>query len=521
MPRARDELNDSALTGIAAAFGLDPRDRLDRWRQQRVVDGPLIEMVRSADMTNSAAPTETPGPRISDRHRPGGATRGPGPVPSWTLASSESVATRVERALETVGRLAHVHAFTSVWADEARAAAEALDARARRGEQMGPLFGAVIGVKDIIDVRGHAVSAGTRAFESAIAADDATVIGRLRAADAVLIGLTNLHALAYGPFSSSTDLGPVLNPLQLDAVAGGSSGGSAAAVAMGAVDLAIGTDTAGSIRMPAALCGVVGLKGTFAAAPLGGVHPLAPSLDHVGPMARTILDTAIAWEVMTDGPLDVSLLERESLEGVVVGDLRTYVRDYLDDAVRQALESALEAAARLGARVEPVTLPDLDRAPGAMLCTIGPEALDIHRELLAHRAELLPEDVRLRLEASAFIPAADYVRAQRLRTRLRAQLTTTLATVDVVLLPSLPIIAPLLDALDAPVNGGRWSTRGSMSRFTVLANLTGHPAITIPWSRDSMGAGIGIQLIGSAQHEADLLGIAGAMEREQATCQAH
>ncbi len=206
------------------------------------------------------------------------------------------------------------------------------------------------------------------------------------------------------------------------------------------------------------------------------------------------------------------------LEDVVVGDLRHYVRDYLDDEVREALESALEAAQRLGARVEPVTVPDLDRAPGAMLCTIGPNAFDVHRELLARRAGLLPDDVRLRLEAGAFVTAADYVRAGRLRHRLRAQLSTALGRGDVVLLPTLPTIAPSLDAVDAPV-GERWTVRSIMSRFTVLANLTGHPAVTIPWGRDARGTGIGIQLVGPPHQEGDLLGVAGALEREQVpTC---
>lgn len=375
-------------------------------------------------------------------------------TPSWTLGPGETLVTRVETALDVIDRRAEVHAFTSVWPVAARDTARALDARARRGEPMGTLYGAVVGVKDIMDVRGHAASAGTRAFEPVVAAEDATVVSRLRAADAVVIGLTNLHALAYGPFSDSTELGPVRNPLQPDVVAGGSSGGSAAAVAMGAVDVAIGTDTAGSIRMPAALCGVVGFKGGYAAASLSGVQPLAPSLDHVGPLAKTVHDVATAWQVMVDEPDNVSAKVRDSLEGVVIGDLRHYVRDYLDDEVHEVLESALEGARRLGASVELVEIPDLDHAPDAMLCTIGPEALDVHRVLLARRGELLPDDVRLRLEAGALVSAADSERAARLRSRLRAQLSTVLTRVDVVLLPSLPIIAPVFAAVDAPVAGG-------------------------------------------------------------------
>ena len=513
MPTPTAQPTGATLEAIASQLGLDASGRHELWRERWAADRPLVETVRSANLDLAASSPVATRQRRSERRAPSTPTERTPSTPSWTLGPSETMAAKVHAALDVVDRRAEIHAFTSVWPDEARAAARALDARAGRGETMGALYGAVVGVKDIMQVRGHAVSAGTRAFESAVATDDATVVGQLRAADAVIVGLTNLHALAYGPFSTSTDLGPVLNPLNLDAVAGGSSGGSAAAVAMGAVDVAIGTDTAGSIRMPAALCGVVGLKGGYAAASVHGIQPLAPTLDHVGPMARTVRDVAVAWQVMTDAAVETPAA-RQSLEGVVVGDLRHYVRDHLDDEVRESLESALESVRRLGARVEPVSVPDLDRAPGAMLCTIGPEALDVHRELLAHRADLLPGDVRLRLEAGLFVTAADYARAGRLRCRLRAQLSEALAGVDVVLLPTLPIIAPLVEALDAPVDGGRWTTRSVMSRFTVLANLTGHPAVTIPWGHDARGAGIGIQLVGSPLEEANLLGVAGVLERE-------
>lgn len=422
------------------------------------------------------------------------------------------MAARVEEALAIIAAEAEGNAFTCVLAQEARAMARTLDERARAGEPMGSLYGARIAVKDMMAVRGRVASAGTRAFKSRVADCDAEVLRRLRAADGVLIGTTNLHALAYGPFSTSSDSGPVRNPLRPDAVAGGSSGGSAAALAMGAVDLAVGTDTAGSIRIPGALCAVVGLKGTYAQLPMAGVHPLAPSLDHVGPMARSVTDAAVGWEVMAGGRLDTVLSPPTSLEGVVLADLGDAVRQGLDAPVRAALEAALDAAVRLGARVRPVDLPDLHRAPGVMLCTIGPEALEVHRTLLQRRASLLPEDVRLRLEAGAFVQAADYVQAQHLRARLRGQLSAALEVADVVLLPTLPIIAPALDALDATVSDGAWTTRSAMSRFTLLANLTGHPAVTIPWARDHAGAGIGVQLIGPRHGEAVLMGIAAALE---------
>lgn len=523
-PHERRIVKDSALEAIAAGLGLDTRDRVALWSERLAQDRPLIDLVRSAvdedaDVDAGAAGAggggaqRRAGSGRSAQQRAGAVPRrSAAHRPSWALGPGESMADRVERALATIEGDADGNAFTCVLAQEAREVAGSLDQRARAGERMGKLYGAVVAVKDIMAVRGRSMSAGTRAFKSPIADRDAAVVHRLRAADGVLIGTTNLHALAYGPFSTSSESGPVRNPLRPDAVAGGSSGGSAAALVTGAVDLAVGTDTAGSIRIPAALCGVVGLKGSYGRAPMTGVQPLAPSLDHVGPMARSVTDVALGWEVMSGARADTPLSARESLEGVVVADLGDAVREGLDAPVRAALETALEAAVRLGAQVRPVELPDLYRAPGVMLCTIGPEALEVHRTLLQHRASLLPSDVRLRLEAGAFVQAVDYVRAQQLRSRLGGQLSAVLQIADVVLLPTLPIIAPALDALDATVSDGAWTTRAAMSRFTLLANLTGHPAVTIPWARDHGGAGIGIQLIGPRRGEAVLTGIAAAME---------
>ncbi|MGB3829613.1 MAG: amidase [Ornithinimicrobium sp.] len=506
---------ESALLAIAAGAGVDVRDRVTLWRERVAQDRPMIELVRSADVKYGVIQNRTSASRAritAHRRRPAGLDRGRLPHPSWTLRPGESVSSRVDEALSIINASAGTHAFVGVFAEEARADARALDERARAGDRMGALYGAIVAVKDIISVRGWSMSGGSRALRCPIADQDAEIVRRLRSADGVLIGTTNLHALAYGPFSTSSDSGPVRNPLRPDAVAGGSSGGSAAALVVGAVDLAVGTDTAGSIRIPGALCAVVGLKGTYGEAPMAGVHPLAPSLDHVGPMARSVTDAAVGWEVLSGMGLDPALRVRESLQGIVVADLGDAVREGLDPPVRAAFDSALETAVSLGARVRHIDLPDLHRAAGVMLCTIGPEALDVHRELLRDRATLLPEDVRLRLEASIFVQASDYVRAQRLRVRLAAQLNAALEVADVVLLPTVPIIAPALDALEGKVSDGAWTTRAAMSRFTLLGNLTGHPAVTIPWARDHAGAGIGIQLIGAHRGEAEMLSVGSALE---------
>ncbi|WP_435198201.1 amidase [Janibacter sp. GS2] len=499
-------MDESSLKAVADRFGLDTRDRTRVWQERLAQDEPLFDLVRSWEPAD--------GPRS-----PGGRSRaatvhrfGPTP-PSWALQPGETMASRVEEALSIIEANPDAHAFTCVFADEARAAARRLDERARTGGRMGALYGATVAVKDVIGVGGRSVTGGTRALETGVAECDAEAVRRLRAADGVLIGMTNLHALAYGPFSTSSDSGSVRNPLRPEAVAGGSSGGSAAAVAMGAVDLALGTDTAGSIRIPSALCGVVGLKGTYGRAPMDGVCPLAPTLDHVGPIAATVHDAAVGWGVLTGAPHGAAMERRESLEGVVIGDLGDDIRTCVDASVLAALDSALATAVRLGAIVRPVSVADLGRAPGAMLCTIGPEALDVHGDLLRARASALPEDVRLRLEAGLFVPAVDYVRAQRLRARLGDQLSHALTEVDVVLLPTVPIIAPAADALDLTVGDGTWTTRAAMSRFTLLGNLTGHPSVSIPWGHDRAGGGVGVQLMGAHADEPGVLGIAHALEQ--------
>ncbi|MGB7447491.1 MAG: amidase [Ornithinimicrobium sp.] len=509
---------ESDLVALAARLGLDARGRTGRWLERLGQDEALVDLVRTwRPPVNGTGPRPTadiPGPQRRKASPSQTQSR------SWTSRSASAARDRVEESLAVIQATADGNAFTSVWPDDARAQAIALDSRARAGELMGPLYGAVVAVKDIMQVRGRSATGGTRALITPRAEHDAEAVRRLRMAGAVLVGATNLHALAFGPFSTSSDSGVVANPLCRGVVAGGSSGGSAAAVATGAVDLALGTDTAGSVRIPSALCGVVGMKGTLGIASMAGVHPLAPSLDHVGPIARTVTDLAAGWRALC-GETAAEGTERgrpqpvtgSGLRGVVIGDGGDVLRRALDESVRDAFENALQTARRCGARVQPVHLPELHRVPGAMMCTIGPEAADTYRDVLKHRAEMLPDDVRLRLETGAFIAAADYVRAQHLRAQLRQEVTHALRGVDMLLTPTLPLIAPHLDGSASPVRASTQAARAQMSRFTALANLTGHPSLTVPWAHDPHGGGVGVQLIGSWRGEDHLMTVAFALER--------
>lgn len=495
-----------AMMILARRMGVPATGRTVRWQERAAQDEVVIERVRSARVSSTA--TATPG-RPTSPWNP--VTCSVPATPSWSMARGERVADRVEGALARIAEQQELNAFTAVFEQRARAQAAGLDRADDRDEPRGPLHGALFAVKDLIAIRGERMSAGTGAFRAEIATEDAEIVRRLTNAGAVLVGATNLHPLAFGPFSAGPGLRNVVNPLQHGVVAGGSSGGSAAAVASGAVDIALGTDTAGSIRIPGAACGVVGLKGSYGAAPIQGVYPLAATLDHVGPMTRRVTDAALVWSVIV-GEAPATLGAPYSLEGVVIGEPSAYVREYLDPPVLRALDDALSVAAGMGAHVETIEVPTLDLAPALMLCTIGPEALDVHLDLLRDRADELPEDVRLRLEAAMLVTGADYAKAQRLRRQLTLELATALSGVDVLLSPTLPITAPSIDALDGVTAGG-WPFRSAMSRLTAPFNLTGQPALTLPWGVDSVGGGIGIQLVGAQDGERTLLSVAMALER--------
>lgn len=509
-------MDDGTLAEIAASFGVDATGRVDVWRERMEQDRPLLDAVRGLTPASSDFDVEGRSPGAA-------ATESAAGPHAWDRRKGESCTERVEQALARIEANADLNAFTRIFPREALAEAGQLDSRLARGESVGPFGGAIVAVKDIMGVRGSPISGGTAAFH-AVPGDDALVVARLRAAGGIIIGTANLHALAYGPFSTSSDFGAVRNPLNKAVVAGGSSGGSAAAVAAGLVDVAVGTDTAGSIRMPAALCGVVGLKPTFSLVPSRGAQPLAASLDHIGPLARTVSDAHAALDAMlgTRGnqstPADSSQSgQNRPLTGITIGILDSYVDALLAPPIREAFEQAKELMRKLGAKVLSLPLPTLSAAPGIMLCTLGHEAFGSFRELLMHRAVMLPPDVRLRLEAGMFVTAADYAHCQLLRQDLRHEVDTAFERMDAILTPTMAVEAPLLGEVDG--NQNNESTvrfRGAMNVLTLPFNLTGHPAISLPFGLDVRGAGIGMQLVGPRRSDSRLLALAATIESHTA-----
>ncbi len=377
----------------------------------------------------------------------------------------------------------------------------------------GPLAGIPIAVKDLIAVANFPMTGGTRAVPPGLQKEDAEAVRRLRAAGAVPIGLTNLHELAYGITSDNPHFGRVENPRARDRISGGSSGGAAAAVALGVVPISLGTDTAGSIRIPAACCGVVGMKPSYDLVPRTGAMTLAWSLDHIGPLAANVADVRTALAIMSGG----------GPEGGISPAPRTNIRlvrpanfffDILEPSLRACIEKVLAALSRAGVDIVEREIADIENAAAAQFATICAEATQANLQRLDQAPEHLGEDVRVRLEAGRFILASDYVAAQRFRTHLLAVMVRALEGCDALITPTIAVGAPNAGVQHVDVDGVSLPIHAAMTRCTAPFNLTGMPAITLPCGMDRDGLPVGIQIAGRPGDDARLLDIAAVVEAE-------
>jgi aspartyl-tRNA(Asn)/glutamyl-tRNA(Gln) amidotransferase subunit A len=405
-------------------------------------------------------------------------------------------------------------AFITVTGDSALDQARDRDAEIAAGRCRGPLHGMPISLKDLIDQRGVPTTAASRVREGHVAARDAAVTARLREAGAVLIGKTNLHEFAFGTTCDDSAFGAVHNPHDPSRSPGGSSGGSAVAIVTGMSVASIGTDSGGSVRIPSAACGTVGLKPSWGEVPLDGVVPLCRSLDHVGPLARSVADAWMLYLVLRGDATAASwpLPANRAVKGLRLGVLRGYFQDILDDEVRGRFAEALAWLRQAGAETVDVGIPHAADVPPVYLHTSLAEAAEYHAAALDSVPERYTTSVRLRLEMGRYVLAEDYVRAQHARAVLRAEVDAALAGCDALALPTLPIPAPAIGAGSVDVGGTPQPVRQMMLRMTQLFNLTGHPAVSIPIGETSAGLPCGLQLAGRLNETEQLLAAAAACE---------
>ena len=402
------------------------------------------------------------------------------------------------------------NAFIRVDADRARELARRAERELADGQDRGPLHGIPISLKDLIDVAGVPTTAASRVLAANIAKEDAPLVERLREAGAVLLGKTNLHEFALGTTSEDSAYGAVHNPRDASRSAGGSSGGSAAAVATGMGLASIGTDTGGSIRIPAAACGVVGLKPSIGEVPTTGVIPLSTSFDHAGPLALTVADAGLVWAALAGQPV------RPVTPKAAVGlrRLTGYFDRPIEPAVRVAFERALGTLRRAGVIISEGELPSGRTMVTYASMMPAAEGAAWHHSYLDTRGGDYTPLVRARFEAGRAIPAIRYVEARAFCQRLQTEVDIALAGVDALILPTLPILAPVHGTEDMTVDpavGGRTPVRSVMLKHTQPFNMSGHPAISIPVGGAALP--VGLQIVGRRDDTAGLLAIAAACEK--------
>lgn len=419
---------------------------------------------------------------------------------------TESVLERAAAVQETL------HPYVGVTPQTALSAAKQADREIADGRYRGPLHGVPGALKDLFDVAGLPTGAGSRVRDGHVAAEDSTVAGRLSDAGTVPLGKTHTHEFAIGVTTPST-----ANARDRTRIAGGSSGGSAVAVATGAATFAIGSDTGGSVRMPSALNGVVGLKPTYGLISTHGMVPFAWSMDHVGTLTRTVRDAELLLPSLVGyDPKDPASLRtlpharppepEEGLAGVRVGLPTNYFFDRALPDVEAAVRRSVEQLAALGAEIVEIEVPMAEYLLGTAWGILAPEAAQYHEETIRRAPELYGDDVRLLLEAGGHVRAVDHLRARRVRTLMRQAWTRMLDEVDVVATPTTPLTALPIgqDVVQWP-DGSTDTLMEAYAQLTTPANIIGVPALTIPAARDDGGLPVGLQLIGRYLGEAALL----------------
>jgi aspartyl-tRNA(Asn)/glutamyl-tRNA(Gln) amidotransferase subunit A len=426
-------------------------------------------------------------------------------------------------ALDRTARLdPKLKAFITMMDESARSRAQQADAELSRGIDRGLLHGIPVAVKDVFSTQGVRTTCGSKLFADHIPDHNAAVVEKLESAGAVLIGKTNMHELAYGITSTNPHFGAVRNPWDLERIPGGSSGGSGAAVAAGLAFMAMGSDTGGSIRIPASFCGTVGLKPTFGRVSRFGVLPLDFSLDHMGPLTRSVRDAALTLNALAGfDPRDESCSRQAtedylpaaqvSIRGIRVGLPENFYFDQADPAVAAAVQRMAETAQSLGAQVLPIRVPDI-----AALNTVGRVILlseaSALMERYLHQRQDFGADVLALLDQGRLLPATDYVNAQRLRRMMKEEFQKLWKQVDCLFVPTTPTSAPKIGQATLRFGDKEEDARLASTRLVRGINVLGLPALSMPCGWDGLGLPLGLQIIGSPFQEALILRIGAALE---------
>jgi aspartyl-tRNA(Asn)/glutamyl-tRNA(Gln) amidotransferase subunit A len=390
------------------------------------------------------------------------------------------------------------------------------------GNDRGPFHGIPVALKDLFATKGVRTTAGSKVYENFVPEINATVVEKLLAAGAVLLGKLNMHELAYGITSANPHFGAVRNPWNPRHSPGGSSGGSGVAVATNIVFMAMGSDTGGSIRIPASFCGTVGLKPTYGRVSRFGVLPLGFSLDHVGPLTRSVRDAALALNAIAGhDPLDPTSSRRPvvdyvpdedcSIRGVRIGFPDSFFFEHLHEDVESAVRGAIARAESLGAVVKPVRLPDIPALNAVARIVLLAEASAV-AETYPDDRSLYGADVRALLDQGRLVPATDYINAQRLRRKMRREFDQVWQQVDCLITPATPSPAPRVGDTTIRLGGRDEDVRLASTRLVRGVNALGYPALSLPCGLSASGLPLGMQIIGPAFEEALLLRIGAALE---------
>jgi aspartyl-tRNA(Asn)/glutamyl-tRNA(Gln) amidotransferase subunit A len=420
-----------------------------------------------------------------------------------------------------------LNGFITVTAKLALKQARAAEKEILRGQYRGPLHGIPITLKDIFDVRGIRTTAGSKILRNSVAKENAVVTDRLLDAGVILLGKTNLHEFAFGATNVNPHYGSVHNPWDLERVSGGSSGGSAVAVATGQGLASLGTDTGGSIRLPAALCGIVGFKPTRRLVPVHGVIPLAPSLDHVGPLCRCVGDAAILMGAIAGpDPRDPDCLGkageafdrgmRRGLRGLKIGVPKQYFFDRLQEDVCRAVLTAIQHLEVSGCEIREVVLKSMEQTADLAAGITVIEALAFHWKWLQSRPQDYGADLRTRMQQNSGQLAVAYLQLREKHRFYREEFARVFESVDLVVAPSVPVVAPKMDETEVSVGRTKEELRLALLRFTRPANLTGFPAISIPCGFSKEKMPVGLQLMGPAFGDATVLRAAYGYEQSTA-----